>query len=225
MPPHSAGNDHASSVLRTRPIMGNIACAANSCIPGATLLIASSANTKLVSQLVGGACCRLHAHVACDSGQHESPDTAAAQLQIQLRSMKRIPLALGNHDVVRRYTSDRPTDQPSLRGNPPGGIGRRRSTGCLSASAKSAAHATRVRTTGALDAPGKPWKGAHHSQGPRSPSTAQTAPAECPPEMATSDKRRMSRIASCSITTSTRNGSYRFRERSPVMTDGPEMPD
>src|SRR5580698_5406236 len=46
-------------------------------------------------------CRRLDAHVGCDACQNDSLDTAAAQLQIQLRAMEGTPLALGDENVAR----------------------------------------------------------------------------------------------------------------------------
>jgi len=46
-------------------------------------------------------CRRLDAHVRCDASQNDCLDTAAAQLQIQLRAMEGTPLALGDENVAR----------------------------------------------------------------------------------------------------------------------------
>src|SRR5258708_15514243 len=46
-------------------------------------------------------CRRLDAYVRCDARQNDCMDTAAAQLQIQLRAMKGAPLALGDENVAR----------------------------------------------------------------------------------------------------------------------------
>src|SRR3984957_14623788 len=46
-------------------------------------------------------CRRLDADVRCDASQSDCLDTAAAQLQIQLCSMKGAPLALGDENVAR----------------------------------------------------------------------------------------------------------------------------
>src|SRR6202041_4001550 len=46
-------------------------------------------------------CRRLDAHVRCDASQNDCLDTAAAQLQIQLRPMEGTPLALGDENVTR----------------------------------------------------------------------------------------------------------------------------
>src|ERR1700721_1255207 len=45
-------------------------------------------------------CRRLDAHVRCDASQNDSLDTAAAQLQIQLRAMEGAPLALGDENAA-----------------------------------------------------------------------------------------------------------------------------
>ena len=45
-------------------------------------------------------CRRLDAHVRCDASQNDCLDTAAAQLQIQLRAMEGTPLALGDKNVT-----------------------------------------------------------------------------------------------------------------------------
>src|SRR6202020_1466203 len=46
-------------------------------------------------------CRRLDAHVRCDASQNDCLDTAAAQLQVQLRAMEGAPLALGDENVAR----------------------------------------------------------------------------------------------------------------------------
>src|SRR6202030_1281234 len=46
-------------------------------------------------------CRRLDADVRCDASQNDCLDTAAAQLQIQLRAMEGAPLALGDENVAR----------------------------------------------------------------------------------------------------------------------------
>src|ERR1700735_4548533 len=49
-------------------------------------------------------CRRLDAHVRCDASQNDCLDTAAAQLQIQLRAMEGAPLPLGDENVARLRT-------------------------------------------------------------------------------------------------------------------------
>src|ERR1700728_3664776 len=46
-------------------------------------------------------CRRLDADVRCDASQNDCLDTAASQLQIQLRAMEGAPLALGDENVAR----------------------------------------------------------------------------------------------------------------------------
>ena len=139
-----------SAVLRTRPRRGNIFSNEFACVRGVGAAGGVLGEHDVVAQLPRVARGRFHADRRRDAGQHDGPDAAAAQLQVQLGAVERAPLALQDVDVAGLRAAAPAVSSSQLAGGAPGGFGA--STVAFSASPPSAEKPTFTSTTGAFAA-------------------------------------------------------------------------